>query len=67
MELASKAYRAMAELITTAGHQCRQTRLRRAFCQRDGFLFEARAAIGIGEENSFLKSGHARASAPKLI
>ena len=52
VELAPKPNRAMAELIAAARHQCRQARLRCAFCQWHGLLFEARAPIGVCEENS---------------
>src|SRR5258707_4502058 len=51
MPLAAKADRAVPQLVAGGGEHLREHRLRIAFGQRDGFLFEFRSSIAVGEQH----------------
>ena len=58
MELAAKAHRAGAQLVTATGKYPGQHGLRRALVQSNSFLAEAGATIGIGEQDNLGEMGH---------
>jgi len=57
MEVAAKAHRAAAQLVTAAGKHLGQHSSRFALVQRDGFLFETRPSVGAGVQNGLLEHG----------
>ena len=57
MELAAKAHRAAAQLVTAAGKHLGQHSRRFAMIQGNGFFFEVRPAVGAGVQNGLLEDG----------
>ena len=57
MELAAKAHRAAAQLVTAAGKHLGQHSRRLTLVQGNGFFFETRPAVGAGVQNGLLEYG----------
>jgi len=58
MEAAAKPHRTAAQLVAAAGKHVGQQGLWRTVEQRYGFLLEAGAAIGVGEQDGLGEMGH---------